>query len=33
MGVENNWKKIFNLEMQNKLNSQFKNNLKELNYI
>jgi len=33
MGVENNWKKIFNIEMQNKLNSQFKNNLKELNYI
>lgn len=33
MGIENNWKKIFNLEMQNKLNIQFKNNLKELDYI
>jgi len=33
MGIENNWKKIFDLKMQNKLNNQFKNNLKELDYI
>ena len=33
LGPKNNWKNIFNENYQNKLNSEFKSNLKELNYI
>ena len=33
LGPENNWKKIFNKEFQNELNTIFSKNLKELDYI
>jgi hypothetical protein len=33
LGPENNWRKIFNKEFQNKLNMIFSKNLKELDYI
>ena len=33
LGPKNDWKSIFDKSYQNKLNSIFENNLKELNYI
>jgi len=33
LGPKNDWKSIFDKSYQNKLNSIFENNLKELNYL
>ena len=33
LGPKNDWKRIFDKRYQNKLNSIFENNLKELNYL